>query len=377
MSQICDVLRQEIDANGPISFARFMAVALYCPNIGYYEREPAVIGSGGDFYTSASLGPALGQLLAWQFSQWSESLGADRIAWVEAGAHDGTLALTMLEWLGKNRPAFFERLTYCIIEPSSTRRLWQEQKLRPYQAKVRWAESLEDLVPIDGIIFSNELLDAFPVHRVAWDAFNRRWCEWGVSLRRRGGQGENEGVGGFVWVKLPAPSFDIVGELDSAGFTIPPPLLDVLPDGFIIELAPSARIWWGNAAKLLARGKLLTIDYGGTADELLRPERTGGTLRGYLRHHVSADVLARPGEQDLTAHVNFTQLQRSGEEAGLKTEALVSQEIFLSRILQSLSASTVSDAMSRDQFRKLQPLIHPEHFGHSFRVLIQSDPGVA
>src|SRR5678815_697261 len=144
MSQISSLLRHEIDANGPIPFARFMAVALYCPKIGYYERDPAVIGSGGDFYTSVSTSPVFGQLLAWQFAEWSEQIGPGPITWIETGAHDGTLALAMLDWLGKNRPALLDRLTYWIIEPSPTRWRWQEQTLRPLGSRVCWAESLDD-----------------------------------------------------------------------------------------------------------------------------------------------------------------------------------------------------------------------------------------
>src|SRR6266404_5187281 len=267
MSEIRTILRQEMNAQGAISFARFMSIALYCPKVGYYERQPDVIGSRGDFYTSASIGPAFGQLLAWQFAKWSDEFGSEPIVWIESGAHDGSLALAMLEWLGKNRPALLERLTYWIIEPSPTRCEWQKQTLRRDGSRVRWAESLDDDLDgpstrVCGIIFSNELADAFPIHRVAWDAANRRWFEWGVSWA------END----FVWVRLARPSIDIERELGAAGFVFPTALLEVLPDGFIIDLAPSAALWWSNAAERLVRGKLITIDYGGTAEELLRPE---------------------------------------------------------------------------------------------------------
>src|SRR5947208_1488335 len=114
MSEIGDILRGEIEARGPISFARFMEIALYCPKFGYYERQPGVIGSQGDFYTSASLGPEFGELLGWQFAQWAEEFGPQPVCWMESGAHDGKLALAILDWLGKNRPALFERLTYGI-----------------------------------------------------------------------------------------------------------------------------------------------------------------------------------------------------------------------------------------------------------------------
>jgi SAM-dependent MidA family methyltransferase len=464
MSEIGKILRHEMDANGPISFARFMAIALYCPKFGYYERQPAVIGSRGDFYTSVSISPVFGQLLAWQFAEWSRQLGPGPITWIEAGAHDGRLALTMLDWLGKNRPTLLERLTYWIIEISPTRCQWQQQTLRPFGSKVQWAESFEDDVTevptqINGIIFSNELIDAFPLHRVAWDAKAKQWFErgvfWASSIanyqlpttnyqppppspppgERAGGRGSDsilnsqssipnpqsppspsappdpqitnyelpitnyqsspqtdETIGDkksfrasvhdeeprpsdteFIWVRLPRPTLSIERELTAAGFEIPSELRQVLPDNFIIDLAPSARPWWSSAAQRLARGKLLTIDYGGTADELLKPERPSGTLRAFFKHHATSDVLARPGEQDLTAHVNFTQLQRAGEDADLETEALTSQETFLGGILHAiLQRPDASAHWTQQQLRDIQRLIHPEYLGHSFRAVVQS-----
>src|SRR5436305_8403960 len=129
MNEIRQILHQEIKDRGAISFARFMEVALYCPKSGFYERDPELIGLAGQFYTSASIGPVFGQLLATQFAFWSLESRYQEPFWVEAGAHDGRLASVILEWVGKNRPALLERLTYGIVEPSETRRQWQEQKL--------------------------------------------------------------------------------------------------------------------------------------------------------------------------------------------------------------------------------------------------------
>src|SRR5437763_7624784 len=112
MSEIEQGVRQEIARHGPISFARFMELALYCPKIGYYQRDNRVIGLAGDFYTSPSIGPLFGQLLAAQFARWSAASITGQLTWVEAGAHDGTLALAILQWLGKNRPDLLDRLTY-------------------------------------------------------------------------------------------------------------------------------------------------------------------------------------------------------------------------------------------------------------------------
>src|SRR5207244_4358207 len=120
----------------------------------------------------------------------------------------------------------------------------------------------------------------------------------------------------------------------------PVELLEALPDQFTIEISPAAEQWWRRAAEALGCGKLLTLDYGLTAEELLGPQRKNGTLRAFTKHHLSADLLARPGEQDLTAHVNFSALQTAGEAAGLKTEAFETQEQFLNRIAARVWLST-------------------------------------
>ncbi len=156
----------------------------------------------------------------------------------------------------------------------------------------------------------------------------------------------------------------------------------VLPDGYTIETCPAAESWWREAANVLGHGKLLTIDYGFTADELFSPSRPRGTLRAYFRHHASDDLLANVGEQDLTAHVNFSAIQAAGESVGLKTESFQTQSQFLTRILAKASKDNslgklVASKRSEDgwtsaQSRQFQTLTHPEHLGRAFRVLVQS-----
>jgi SAM-dependent MidA family methyltransferase len=150
-------------------------------------------------------------------------------------------------------------------------------------------------------------------------------------------------------------------------------LLEVLPEGFTIEVSPAAQQWWRQAAMALESGKLVAIDYGQTADELLLPERKEGTLRAYYRHRASSDVLARPGEQDITAHVNFTAIRTAGESAGLKTERYETQAQFLTDIAaQAWREEGSSGEWTRERRRQFQTLTHPEHLGRSFRVLVQS-----
>jgi SAM-dependent MidA family methyltransferase len=148
--------------------------------------------------------------------------------------------------------------------------------------------------------------------------------------------------------------------------------LAVLPDNYTIETSPAAENWWREAAGVLARGKLLAIDYGFTADEMFSPARTRGTLRAYFRHHATDDLLANPGEQDLTAHVNFTAIQKVGEDTGLMTEFLGSQVRFLVEILAAAEKNKSLGEWSAKQTRQFQTLTHPEHLGRAFRVLVQS-----
>ena len=350
-----------MERQGVISFAQFMETALYCPKVGYYERPGAVIGREGDFYTSVSVGPLFGRLLALQFSRWLKDQPAGAVQLVEAGAHDGQLAFDILERLGSDRPALFARFKYWLLEPSEGRRQWQQRKLEKFAGHVCWASSWEDLPPdsVNGVIFCNELLDALPVHRLAWDAASRRWVKHGIGIAGDG----------FAWRRMDDSGSDWERELLDAGFEFSPELLAALPEGFIIDFCPSAGEWWRRAAGALNSGRLMTIDYGLAAEQLLAPQRSGGTLRAYSRHHVGSDVLTNPGEQDITAHLNFTQLRIAGEKAGLSSEEIITQARFLTRVA---TREWQGKLPTPSELRQFQSLTHPEHLGRAFRVLVQS-----
>ena len=358
MNPLPEIIRREIAASGAIPFARFMELALYSPQLGYYERKLDAVGQRGDFYTSVSVGTLFGEMLAFQFAEWLEAEARSQkpeARIIEAGAHDGKLAADILNWTQANRPELFARLEYLILEPSPQRQQWQRETLVKFAPHVHWPDyQLSTLnQQLSGILFSNELLDAFPVHRLGWDARAGNWFEWGVALA--GDQ--------FVWAKLSTFNF----QPSTAG------LESVLPDGYTIEVCPAAAAWWREAAGALRCGKLVAIDYGLTADELFRPERSGGTLRGYHRHHASDDVLANPGEQDITAHVNFSAIQEAGEAAGLQTEGLISQPKFLTDIAARIWKNPgVFGEWTPAQTRQFQTLTHPQHLGRAFRVLVQS-----
>jgi SAM-dependent MidA family methyltransferase len=192
-----------------------------------------------------------------------------------------------------------------------------------------------------------------PVHRLGWNASSRKWFEWGVALER------DE----FAWAKTAVSSGVILPPL-------PEEVLEVLPDGFTTEVCPAATEWWRRAARMLRRGKLVTFDFGLEAQEFLTPQRNEGTLRAYFRHHASSELLGRVGEQDLTAHVNFTALREAGESEGLTTESFTDQARFLSEML--MSGSGPWENWSPAQVRQFQTLTHPEHLGAAFKVLVQS-----
>jgi len=385
-----------------------MELALYCPIHGYYEQKQDTIGRRGDFYTSVSVGSVFGELLAWQFAEWllaievaKKLVGVNetrqkspcsksaeggsgqhvpaktgRMLIIEAGAHNGTLAKDILSWLRLHRPTVFQRLDYCIIEPSLRRRTWQQAVLVGLEKKVRWVSNLRELSTsnqsathcsepnIDGIIFSNELLDSFPVHRYGWDAKKQEWFEWGVVVRD----------GEFAWTRLSEKKSG--GNLDLAkhpGLAALRVLQEHLPHEFMIEVSPAAENWWREAGKLLNCGHLLSFDYGFTAAEMLAPERRHGTLRSYHQHQSGWDVLENPGKQDLTAHVNFEAIQEVGEQVGLQTQTVSTQEEFLTRLFaQACKAERGFHKWDSKRIRQFQTLIHPDHLGTRYRVLLQT-----
>jgi SAM-dependent MidA family methyltransferase len=371
LDQLVEIIAGEIEAAGAISFARFMELALYCPIYGYYEAEKDTVGRRGDYFTSVSVGPLFGGFLAFQFTQWLTNPligkpGPLRI--VEAGAHSGDLARDILTWVREQRPELWDRLHYHILEPSSRRQEWQRAQLAGFGNQVIWNENFSALgrdpqggpeSGFGGVIFSNEFLDALPVHRLGWDAKMARWFEWGVTMNGTD----------FGWARTAlAPDLS----LRPLGWAFESELLALLPDGFTLEVSPAAEQWWRDAASLLTWGKLVTLDYGLSGDELLKPERSGGTLRAYRRQRICADVLANPGHQDITAHVNFSAIRAAGESVGLETRQFISQGRFLTEIAtQTWKEGAAFGEWSARRTRQFQTLTHPEHLGARFQVLVQ------
>jgi len=356
-------IRQEIRAaSGAIPFHRFMELALYAPGLGYYERQSERVGRNGDFHTSVGVGPLLGELLGHYFGQVVGQWDRPSIL-VEAGAHDGRLAADVLGHLRQWGPPSSPDLW--LVEPSTDRRRWQEKNLSQFAGRVHWVADLEQLVElfpegITGVIYSNELLDAFPVHRLSWSRCQKSWQVFGVV----------ESGDYFEWRMF---SLDWLGIDSSLCPQVPTELAEVLPDGFITEICPLATHWWSSAARLLRNGRLLTMDYGLETEEFLAPHRERGTLRTYQRHHVGDGLLQNPGQQDLTAHVDLGRIQTAGESMGLTTFFSGSQRLWLTRQMENTlpRVGRTFPTWDSNRVRQFQTLTHPDHFGRSFRVLEQ------
>jgi SAM-dependent MidA family methyltransferase len=358
VNELQQIIRTEISAPGTMPFRRFMELALYHPEHGYYERQIQQVGRAGDFFTSVAVGPLFGRLLASQFARWfckDETL----IHIVEAGAHDGRLATDVLAALQTEHPEVFARISYIIVEPSEQRSKHQSRQLAERSDKVMWVRDLTELGTkfggIRGVIFSNELLDAFPVEAHEWSAAERCWCERGVTERD----------GGLEWCATGVAT-------DPFRPALPAELEQLLPDGFRFETSAAAIGWWRAAAQLLISGRLLAFDYGDSREGLLAPGRAAGTLRAYRNHQMIDDLFADPGEQDLTAHVNWSSIQAAGESVGLTTTGPDSQGRFLTRVLERAHrAESGRWNLGPKEIRQFQTLTHPAQLGSRFQAFVQ------
>ena len=345
------ILRARIAATGPMPFRDFMDAALYHPEHGYYASGRARLGRGGDFFTSVSVGPLFGALLARQFAEMWTRLGEPaEFTIAEQGAHGGEFARDVLAALRETAPACFAAVRCEIIEPAENLRAAQRATLAEFDAaKVRWHPTLDALPPFTGVHFSNELPDAFPVHAVVWNG--RAWRERHVAT---------EG-GRFVFTEREITS----DALHAALARLPP-----LPAGYRTEINLAAPAWIAALAAKLVRGFVLVVDYGFPRAEYYRPERTAGTLTGYAQHRRVDDVLAAPGETDLTAHVDFTALAERAGDAGLRVAGFTDQHHFMVALGALHFPANIPDtAASQRELRAFKTLMHPQMMGRSFQVL--------
>ena len=343
------LLREAIATAGPITFRAFMAQALYHPELGYYSSAK-VIGKRGDFFTNVSVGPIFGALIARQFEEMWRCLGEpDRFTIIEQGAHHGDFARDALTSLRSFAPTCFAAVDYRLIEPVRALQAAQARTLTSFTEKVSWNDSLEESEPFTGVHFSNELLDALPVHRIVLRADG--WKEQYVAVDEQR----------FVFVDGPLCT-------DALGAQIA--RLPAMPLGYQTELNLPALNWIDTLAAKLVRGFALTIDYGFSRSEYYAPARSTGTLAAYARHRRVDDVLSLTGEVDLTAHVEFTSVAERAIVNGLRLHGFTDQHHFmvgLSRLhFTDSQALTAAEQRERAAFKML---MHPALMGLSFKAL--------
>lgn len=356
MTPLAALLAERIRRCGPITFAEYMRECLYHPLHGYYSQPES--RRFADYYTSVDVHPIFGRLLTRQFAEMWQQLGRpSEFQLVEAAAGTGRLAGHVLAFAHQKLPEFFGALRYVAVERSPARCEQLHQRLQPYIDSRHCQTSIEMPANVHvGCVFSNELLDALPVHRVLQEQGQLR--EICVT------------TDGATFSDLHAPlSTCAISEYFAAqGIT--------LTEAQQAEASLEACDWITEIGRRLERGFVLTIDYGHEAADLFDAHHMAGTVLAYANHRESEEFYATPGQQDLTAHVNFTALRQWGERSGLTTLGLVSQTAFLLALGQGNEfADLYDDGMSEiDRVRarlQLKTLIFPEGMGERFQVLIQ------
>lgn len=340
-----------------------MELALYDPAAGYYARGPWQVGRAGDFFTSVSVGPLFGQLLARRCLRWRRDAGiAGRWRILELGAHDGTLARDILTAMATLDPAAHAALEYAVAEPLDAMRQCQWRTLAAHRAAVRWVGTPHELAadPLPGIAIGNELLDALPCHLIT--RHHRRWHHTGVAA-------DAENPGTLTWCDL-GPA---TGALAEAAARID---ASHLADGYRTEVRTNYAAIHAALATALDPGHVIWIDYGFARPEYYDPARTEGTLRTFSRHRAGDDPLAAPGEADITAHVDFTAVAEAAATAGFSLAAFQSQGAWLTREARDWLTSQETNPAAAT-IRQFQTLTHPGHLGARFHVIELTTAGPA
>jgi len=355
-------IEQEIRKRGPMPFSRYMEVCLYDPVAGFYSRNAEQFGKAGDFYTSSDVHAVFGRMLARQFeSMWRALRSPSEIELLELGPGRGLFARDVLDWSKKKSPDFFAALRYTLQESSPALREKIAANLHDHIANDKAALTAQTISvetrqgasrPVSPlIVFANEFFDALPVEVLSAQGKLHLTIE-NERLRE-------------TW--LPATPEELEF-LDRYGVHPEP--------GERTEVCLLAQRWMATIAQSIRRGFLIVIDYGYTRNEQLAGHHRG-TLMAYRQHSASADPYQAPGEQDLTAHVNFTALAAAVKDAGLDVLPLQTQSQFLMRIGESNQfADAFEDCRLPQEGAKvalqLKHLISPAGMGENFQVLIAS-----
>ncbi len=352
MEDLLEIIKKEIISEGMITFERYVELALYHPLYGYYSSGNAAIGRAGDFYTSSQATGMYGRLMAEVYVKLSEISGPD---FVEMGAGGGAFAGDFLSGLARFYPEAYEKCRYFIVETAPGMAGRQKTALSGFGDKIAWADGIEALPGVEGVFFSNELVDALPFHRVRQEP--GRLSEIYVGLE--GGKlVEKTGI-------LSTPELAMHFNR----------LMLVLPEGMTTEVNLRVSGWMNAIAGRLKKGFVITVDYGYPASEYYSASRPRGTALCHYRHSVNEDFFERVGEQDITAHVDFTALGLIGQNAGLEAELFSEQGRFFSETLpwfeESMRQKGAQDELVQAG-QGLKTLLHPEWLGGVFKALLQS-----
>jgi SAM-dependent MidA family methyltransferase len=342
---LSELIINKIKQYGPISFCIFMEMALYYPGLGYYMSGKNRIGKDGDFYTSPNVTAVFGEMIGKQIVEMQQFLKEPVFTVVEMGAGTGLLSLDVLIYLEKNLSCEFD---YCIIEKSPALREVQKKRLGE---KARWVDSILELSGMTGCVFSNELVDAFPVHLIQME---NELMEVHVGYKN----------GKFIEVLKPATEelIDYFSELNV-----------VLPQGFRTEINLEGVKWIQDVASSIKKGYVITIDYGYPSSELYAEYRDSGTIMCYYRHTTGENPYNHAGEQDITSHVNFSALDHWGQKFGLELCGFTDQAHFLlglgiEKYLENLQKNHPENYLKM----MLQVKSIMMDMGEMFKILIQA-----
>jgi len=347
-----------------ISFYEFMNMALYFPELGYYTKDRRKIGKSADFYTSSSVGPIFGRTIAKHFLSLFKYIDTDNLSILEMGGGDGRFARDVLDEIKSANNEIYNNLTYYMIEMSQYHRQLQSEHLKQHLDHVIWLNDLREIPSsYKGIVFSNELIDAFPVHKVKMV------------------NGELQEVY-IIWDETEESFIEVTGQLtnsDIEQYFIKQQI--TLKEGQIAEVNLDALSWIKSVNDVLEKGYVLTIDYGYPAEELYASHRHEGSIMCYYQHVANDNPYQNIGDQDITSHVNFTFLMQEGKRLGLDTVWFTTQSYFLinNGILNELTEIGFDKSAEKDLFsdqalklnRAIRQLVMPGEMGETFKVLLQ------
>lgn len=355
MQVLKNLIIDAINQKGKITFAEFMHMALYHPKYGYYNSDKERIGKFGDYYTSPVVHKIFGELLAKQLEEMWRITKETPFTVVEMGANTGWLSHDIIQCIKKEYPIFYDVLHYIIVETNPHAKEKQKLLLDSIDInddKISWHTYSDDGFSFDrinGCFLSNELLDAMPVHRLK--AKNKVLQEIYVSYNNSG-------------------FFEIDDEASTPALKKYHENCQIyLKEGQEYEVNLDVAEWLRHVSEKLRKGFVITIDYGDTTDGIYRENGSDGTLRCFYNHMVNQNYYERLGEQDITAHVDFTNLMNTGKSLGLEVTGFTKQSHFLIAlgILENLN-NTKKDI---ETILKVKNLFHPEGMGDIFKVLIQ------